>query len=134
MPEEIQLRIITPHRLVLDAPVQEVTAPGTLGEFGVLPNHAAFLSSLEIGHLSLRDARGLHHLAVRGGFAEVSDNVMTVLANAAEGGGEIDADRARSELDAAQAQVAQLSPLDPAFETAESERRWALTRLEVAGK
>jgi len=62
MAQEIQLRIVTPRRPLLDESVQEVTAPGTVGEFGVLPNHAAFLSSLETGRLSYRDAHGLSTL------------------------------------------------------------------------
>jgi F-type H+-transporting ATPase subunit epsilon len=134
MANEIQLRIVTPRRQVLDQAVLEVTAPGTVGEFGVLPNHATFLGSLEIGRLSYRDARGLHHLAVRGGFAEVSDNVMTVLADAAEPSAEVDPARAKSDLAAAEAAMADLSPLDPACEAAAAEARWARARLDAGQK
>lgn len=132
MAEELQLRIVTPRRPLLDEPVLEVTAPGSVGEFGVLPNHAAFLSSLEAGRLTYRDARGLHHLAVRGGFAEVSNNVMTVLADAAERAAEIDTARADADLRAAEAAMDDLSPIDPAYAEADAERRWALARLDVA--
>lgn len=134
MANDIQLRIVTPRRQVLDETVLEVTAPGTLGEFGVLPNHATFLSSLEIGRLSYRDARGLRHLAVRGGFAEVSDNVMTVLADAAEPGADVDPVSARSDLAAAESEMGRLSPLDPAYEAAATEARWAQARLDAAQK
>lgn len=134
MAQEIQLRIVTPRRPLLDEPVEEVTAPGTVGEFGVLPNHAAFLSSLETGRLSYRDARGLKHIAVRGGFAEVSNNVMTVLADAAEPAEEINVPRAEADLRAAQAKLEDLSPLDAGYADADLERRWALARIDVARK
>ena len=134
MANDIQLRIVTPRRQVLDETVLEVTAPGTLGEFGVFPNHATFLSSLEIGRLSYRDARGLRHLAVRSGFAEVSNNVMTVLAEAAEPGAEVDPVRAKSDLAAAESEMAHLSPLDVAYEAAATEARWARARLDAAQK
>jgi len=134
MADQFQLRIVTPRREVLDESVLEVTAPGTLGEFGVLPNHVAFLSSLEIGRLSYRDQRGLHNVAVRGGFAEVADNVMTVLADAAEPGPEIDPNLAREELRRAEEAVARLSPADPQFEAVDADRRWAAARIEAAAK
>ena len=134
MADQFQLRIVTPRREVLDESVLEVTAPGTLGEFGVLPNHVTFLSSLEIGRLSYRDQRGLHHVAVRGGFAEVVDNVMTVLADAAEPGPEIDPNLAREELRRAEEAVAHLSPADPQFEAVDGDRRWAAARIEAAAK
>ncbi len=49
MAEKIQLKLVTPSRVLLDEEVDEVTAPGTLGEFGVLPNHISLLATLEIG-------------------------------------------------------------------------------------
>jgi len=134
MAQEIQLRVVTPRRGLLDEPVFEVTGPGTVGEFGVLPNHAAFLTSLEIGRLSYKDARGVKHIAVRGGFAEVSNNVMTVLADAAERAEEIDTARAEKDLRAAEAKLAGLSPLDPEYAAADADRRWAQVRLETARK
>ena len=133
MAEDLQLRVVTPRQAVVDQRVLEVTAPGTMGEFGVLPNHANFLSSLESGRLSFKDPRGVQSFAVREGFAEVSNNVMTVLTEAAERAGEIDAARARADLQAAEAELERLSPMDPAHAEAEAKRRWAQTRLEVAG-
>jgi F-type H+-transporting ATPase subunit epsilon len=134
MADDLQLRLITPRQAVVDQRVLEVTAPGTLGEFGVLPEHAAFLSSLEIGRLSFRDARGVKTYAVREGFAEVANDIMTVLTEAALPAADIDTARARTDLAAAEAELARLSPIDPAYAAAEAERRWAQTRLDVAGK
>src|SRR5574341_833551 len=95
MADKVKLRVVTPSRLLLDEEVDEVTAPGALGEFGVLPNHISFLSLLEPGEISYRQGASRHYLAVSGGYAEVLDNVMTVLAPAAEFAGEIDIHRAQ---------------------------------------
>jgi F-type H+-transporting ATPase subunit epsilon len=134
MASEIQLRIVTPRAQVLDQQVLEVTAPGTVGEFGILPDHATFLSSLEIGPLSYRDSGGVHAFAVKGGFAEVSDNVMTVLVDDAVSGRDVDPIATRELLRAAEEAVTHLSPIDPDYAAADAERRWAQARLEVAGK
>lgn len=132
MAEEFQFRLVTPRAAVVDQPVTEVTAPGTLGEFGVLPNHANLLSTLEIGRLTYKDARGQKSFAIREGFAEVSDNVMTVLAEGAVAAADIDPAQARADLAAAEAELTRLSPTDPGFIDAELRRRWAEARLAVA--
>jgi F-type H+-transporting ATPase subunit epsilon len=131
MADLFRLRIVTPVRLVLDEQVREVTAPGTVGQFGVLPQHCTFLSTLETGPLSYRTDRGAGTVAVRGGFAEVDNDVMTVLADAALFPGEIDVARAEAELREAAARLSRLSPLDPAHAAAEAERQWALAQIEV---
>jgi F-type H+-transporting ATPase subunit epsilon len=132
MTTEFQLRIVTPTRAVVDQSVTEVTAPGTLGEFGVLPDHANFLTSLDSGRLTYKDTSGAHLLAIRDGFAEVSDNVMTVLAEAAQGPAEVNVTAARADLQAAEAELAQLAPIDPDYPVADAKRRWAQARLDVA--
>src|SRR5262249_57722605 len=90
MSDQFQFRLVTPRAAIIDQPVFEVTAPGTVGEFGVLPDHADFLSSLESGRLSYKDARGVRAYAIREGFAEVSNNVMTVLTEPADPPAQID--------------------------------------------
>ena len=132
MRDRFQLRIVTPHQAVLDEEVREVTAPGSLGEFGVLPDHITFLTSLEIGGLRYRTDGEPRRLAIRGGFAEVADNVMTVLVDDAMFPDDIDQQAARADLTTAEAQLRELSPLDPAFSTADANRRWAQARLDVA--
>lgn len=134
MADEIQLRIVTPSAELLDERVSEVTAPGTLGEFGVLPDHATFLSSLEIGRLSYRTSRAVQHIAIRGGFAEVSDNVMTVLADDASRARDIVVATAREEMQVAEQALANISPVDAEYDDIDAERRWALARLETASK
>jgi len=132
MHDVFQFRIVTPRRLLLDAEVREVTAPGTVGEFGVLPDHVTFVSSLEIGALSYRTDRGVRRLAVRAGFAEVANNVMTVLADDAVFAEDIDAAAAASDVLVAEAQLQGLSPLDESFAGADANRRWAQARIAVA--
>ncbi len=132
MRDAFQLRIVTPNRLLLDEEVAEVVVPGTLGEFGVLPNHITFLGSLEIGLLSYRVERGLVRLAVRGGFAEVVDNVMTVLADNAVFAEDIDVGTARADLQAAEAELQHLSPVEESHPAADARRRWAQAQIEAA--
>ena len=128
-----RLRIVTPSRLLIDEDVQEVTAPGTVGEFGVLPDHITFLTSLEIGTLSYRSERTVRRLAVRGGFAEVVNNVMTVLADDAVVADDVNPAVARIDLQTAETQLHEFSPLDAAFVAADANQRWAQARLDIAG-
>ena len=134
MADKIRLRVVTPSRLLLDDVVDEVTAPGALGEFGVLPDHIAFLTLLVPGEMSYKEGTARHSLAVSGGYAEVLDNVMTVLAPAAEFAGEINTDRARQAKETAEKRMAELNFEDKEFNSAETALRWANARLQVAGK
>lgn len=132
MATSFQLRIVTPRAQLLDEQVREVTAPGTLGEFGVLPDHVAFLTSLEPGVLIYKTDRGSHKVAVRGGFAEVLNNVMSVLADDAVAAPDVNADAARTDLQAAE-QSLQSPTLDEEERIAADQlRRWAAARLEAA--
>ena len=132
MADKIRLRVVTPSRLLLDDMVDEVTAPGALGEFGVLPNHIAFLTLLVPGEMSYKEGMTRHYLAVSGGYAEVLDDVMTVLAPAAEFASEIDTNRARQAKEDAEKRMADLNYEDKGFNTAEAALRWADARLQVA--
>lgn len=134
MADKIKLRVVTPSRLMFDEEVDEVTAVGELGEFGVLPNHIAFLSTLVPGEMSYQDGANRRMLAVSGGYAEVLDNVMTVLAPAAEFGSEIDSARAQRAKERAEQRMAELDREEKEFELAEVALQRALVRLQVASK
>ena len=134
MADKIRLRVVTPGRLVLDEEVDEVTGPGAKGEFGVLPNHISFLTLLEPGEMSYKQGTARRFLAVSGGYAEVLDNIMTVLAPAAEFAAEIDVHRARSAKEKAERRLSELHFEDKNFAAAEGALRKALVRLQVAGK
>jgi F-type H+-transporting ATPase subunit epsilon len=110
-----RLRIVTPERLLLDEEVEEVTAPGAAGEFGVLPDHITFLTTLAPGRLIYRTGNQRQVVAIFGGYAEVVDNVMTVLADGAEPAGQINADVARVACKQAEEQLAAIDVDAPEF-------------------
>ena len=134
MADKIRLRVVTPTRLVLDEDVDEVTAQGELGEFGVLPNHIAFLSTLVPGELTYKQGATKKELAVSGGYAEVLDNVMTVLAPSAEFPGEIDVARAQRAKERAEKIMAEVNLEEKDRQATESALKRALVRLQVASK
>jgi F-type H+-transporting ATPase subunit epsilon len=120
--------------MLLDEDVDEVTAPGELGEFGVLPNHISFLTTLVPGELSYKQGSSKKTLAVGGGYAEVLDNVMTVLAPAAEFADEIDSARAQRAKERAEKLMAELNRGEKDWEMAEAALKRALVRLQVASR
>jgi F-type H+-transporting ATPase subunit epsilon len=134
MADKIRLRLVTPGRMLLDEEVDEVAAPGAWGEFGVLPNHISFLTLLETGEMSYKQGTAMRRLAVSGGYAEVLDNVMTVLAPAAEFAEEIDVERARRAEETAEAKMDELNREGEDVSAAETALRRALTRIQVAAK
>jgi F-type H+-transporting ATPase subunit epsilon len=134
MADKIRLRVVTPSRLMLDEEVDEVTAPGALGEFGVLPNHITFLTLLEPGEMSYKQGASRYFLAVSGGYAEVLDNTMTVLADSAEYPDEIDIDGARRTKGRAETQMQQLNPDYKEFLAAAAASRWADVQMQVANR
>ncbi|MBI5471664.1 MAG: F0F1 ATP synthase subunit epsilon [Ignavibacteriae bacterium] len=92
-----QLEIITPSQVVFRDEATSLTAPGTEGSFQVLFNHAPLLSSLEVGEIKVKDRTGRDlRYATSGGFVEVNDNHVVVLADTAEKVEEIDVERAKS--------------------------------------
>ncbi len=105
MAKELRLEIVTPDRLVVSSDVEYVAAPGVLGEFGVLPGHVPFLSALGVGNLHYNLGGKTYYVFVSGGFAEVSGDKVTVLAEVAERAEEIDVERARRAEERARARI-----------------------------
>ncbi len=99
----LYVKVITPARVVVEGDADTVTLPGPLGTLGILPGHAALLTTLRVGELAYRSGGRDHVLAVQDGFAEVADDVVTVLADRAELPSEIDVDAARADRAAAEA-------------------------------
>lgn len=93
---ELHLDVVTAERMVYSDDVDMVTAPGSLGELGILPRHAALVTTLQSGALRTRKGAEETDLAISGGFLEVRDNRVLVLADAAERAEEIDVERARA--------------------------------------
>jgi F-type H+-transporting ATPase subunit epsilon len=85
--------LATPTRVLVSVEADEVVAPGAEGYFGVLPGHAAFLTTLAPGVVTYRSGQNEQHLAVAGGFAEVRAERVIILAENAERPEEIDRER-----------------------------------------
>lgn len=134
MQEKINLSIVTPEREVVSAEVDEITAPGWDGEFGVLPNHAPFLALLKHGELDYRIGDKVHSVAVGFGFAEVLPDKVTVLIESAEKADEIDPERAKEARDKAMKILEGRAGTDVDFETARAALMRAINRLEIAKK
>jgi F-type H+-transporting ATPase subunit epsilon len=130
----LRLRIVTPERELLDRDVEEVVAPGAAGEFGVLPDHIAFLTTLAPGRLIYRSGGVRGVIAIFGGYAEVADNVMTVLADGGEPAAEIDAEAARRTSREAEEALAGLDPTAPEFIDARRALEHATARLAAVAE
>ena len=102
MAGRLLLEVVTPEKLLLSQQVDEVIAPGTEGEFGVLPGHSHFLSTLTIGELRYRVGQVTSHMSVLWGFAQVTPTKVTILAEIAEKAEDIDVERAEATVAKAQ--------------------------------
>lgn len=99
--EQVEFELVSPEKLLLSESVAMVVVPGADGDFGVLPRHAPLISSLRIGVISVyRDTRNQvsEKIFVDGGFAEVTPQRCTVLAEQAVPLGEIDRAKVEQEL------------------------------------
>ena len=134
MAEKLKLDLVTPYQQVLSQEVDEVTAPGVLGEFGVLPGHTPLLTTLKIGELTYRQGPDLFHVAVNWGYVEVENDVVTVLVTTAELADQIDLDRARAALGRAQEALKKLTPEDKEFKVMEAALERAMIRVQVAAR
>jgi F-type H+-transporting ATPase subunit epsilon len=132
--DQLTLELATPTRLVITAQVDEVVAPGSEGYFGVLPGHAPFLATLGIGELTYRIGRDEYHVAVSGGFAEVRNDKVIILADTAETPAEIDRARAERARDRAEARLSGRSQEEIDYARATAALARALSRLQVAGR
>ncbi len=134
MAEKMKLEIVTPYSKVLDEQVDEVTATGKVGEFGVLPGHSPFLTSLKIGELCYKKDGSAVSMALNWGYFEIRDDKIIVLVETAEKADEIDLERAKAALGRAEAKLKELSPEDKQFKIYEAALERALIRMQVAGK
>ena len=134
MAEKLKVELVTPYKKVLSEEVDEITATGALGEFGVLPGHAPFLTSLKIGELAYKKDGAVYHMALNWGYFEVEGDKVTVLVETAERADEIDLERAKAALGKAEADLKSVTPEDKNFRVYEAAIERALIRVQVAGK
>ena len=134
MAEKLKLEVVTPKGAVVSQEVDIVTAPGYGGEFGVLANHAPFLSTIKTGLLTYKTGAQEETLMVSGGFCEVSNNKLTFLVESAERGTDIDVDRALRAKERAEKRLAEAQAQKERFDRtrAEAALQRALSRLKVA--
>lgn len=134
MADELMLEIVTPEKMIFSDKIEEVTLPGTEGEFGVLRGHEAFLSSLNVGEMNfIKDGKKTYY-AVNVGYAEVTADKVTVLIETAEKSDEIDKERAQRAKDNAESKLNQLNKEDMEFEVVRAALTRAMARLSAAGK
>ena len=133
MPDVLHLEVATPERQLVREEVTDVQLPGKNGYLGILPGHAALLSQLGTGSLTYTVAGRKRCLGVHGGFVEISDDHVRVLANIAERSEEIDIGKAQADL--AQANQDVINPalgVDPAV--ALDALAWAQARVDAAAQ
>ncbi|MBN2141435.1 MAG: F0F1 ATP synthase subunit epsilon [Desulfovibrionaceae bacterium] len=128
MANRLLLEIVTPDQKVLSQEVDYVAAPGALGEFGVLVNHIPFLSALGIGNLYYKDGGKVFYVFVAGGFAEVTGQKVTVLAEVAEKAVDIDVERVQKARERAETRLAQAQD-NVDYARAQAALRRAMSRM-----
>ena len=134
MADRLTLEIATPTRLVVTESVDEVVIPGSQGYFGVLPGHAPFLTTVGVGEIVYRVGRDERYLAVSGGFAEVRNDKVIVLADTAERPEEIDRARAERARERAERRLAGRTDEEVDYARALAALARAVVRLMTAGR
>jgi F-type H+-transporting ATPase subunit epsilon len=132
----IDVDILTPERRVLQAQADSVIVPAVEGELGILAGHTPLVAQLQPGEIRLRTADDTQTFAVSGGFVEVQNNHVVILAETAEMPREIDLERARQAAERAKSVLRSSAP-NVDFAQAEAALRRALARLravEAAGR
>ena len=130
----LSLEIITPEKTVVKDEVDVVEATGAEGEFGIMPGHTQFLTTLKIGEIRYKKGNETVYLSSSGGFAEVVDDKVTLLVDTAERSHEIDVDRAKRAMERAEAELKSLSYDQNEYRMMEMALLRAIARIGVASK
>ena len=129
----LNVRVISPDRVVWDAMVEELILPSSTGQLGILVDHAPLLTALDIGVMRLKTEGKWVSIVLLDGFAEVENNKVTILCNGAEEGSSIDAQAAQAELERVTLLVEQASTkkekIDTSIELRKSKRSVTSNRL-----
>lgn len=130
--DKIRLEIVTPHGPTFSGDAEEVTASGSEGDFGVLPGHAPFMTTLKIGILVAKIDGKPHYFFVNSGYAEVTTDKMLILADSAERAEDIDVQRAIAAKERAEERIRKQENID--YTRAESSLQRAMIRIQLAEK
>lgn len=126
----LNLEIVTPEKVVFKDEVDEVTCPTVNGEISILPNHVGLVTQIAPGELVIRKAGNNSYLAITGGFLEVSNNKVAILADYAVREEDIEIAKAEEAKKRAEKLMEEkLSEKD--FALAESELRRSILQLNV---
>ncbi len=132
MAEKLKLDIVTPYGHVFTDEVNEIVVSGSEGEFGVLPEHVPFLTTLRIGMLTYKKGAETGIFFISSGYAEVGPDKVTILADSAERSSDIDVERAKAAMKRAEERLKEIEKFDQARATASLER--AIMRIQVVEK
>ncbi|MBI1823801.1 MAG: F0F1 ATP synthase subunit epsilon, partial [Nitrospirae bacterium] len=122
------------ERLIISEEVDEIIAPGTLGDFGVLVDHAPFFSTLRIGELSYRKGDQTHYLVINWGFAQVYQNKVIILAELAEKPEEIDLIKVEEAIARAEEKILSAGDNLNLLDEARTSLEKAIVRKQIAEK
>ena len=132
---KLHLEVVTPAKITVSQDVDMVVAPGSLGEFGILEGHVPFLSGIVPGELRYTVDDKTAYLAVTSGFAEVSDDNVSILVDAAEVAEDIDLERAKQAMERAKERLEKARSAEEIdFIRAEAALKRALMRIKVVEK
>jgi len=126
---KLKLKVVTPTRTVVDSEADFVEMPGELGYLGILPGHTPLITVVKTGVLSFKSDGSERALAITAGFAEVSNDVVTVLADSADQPSEVDI--AAAERERAQAEEELKTASRETLEQIRSKLELAEARLAV---
>jgi F-type H+-transporting ATPase subunit epsilon len=128
----ITVNILTPDRQVLQAEADSVVVPAYNGELGILSHHAPLVAELQPGQIRMRTGADTQFFAVSGGYVQVKDNHVVVLAETAEMAHEIDVERAKQAAERAKAELRAPTTQAADLANVEAALRRALARLRAA--
>lgn len=131
----LTVRVVAPDKTIWDAEAEEVILPSTTGQLGILTGHAPLLTALDIGVMRVRADKNWVPIALLGGFAEVENNEVTVLVNAAERGDTIDKAKAQTAFNEAETKYNQSLQSDDRSARIQATQAYkrARARLQAAG-
>lgn len=132
MDKSLRLDVVTPDRILMSDDIESIIVPAAEGYLGVLYNHAPMIVGLNPGAVKYRKSGKSNYLAIGGGFVEIANNKITLLADSAERPDEIDKERAEDAKERAEKRLKEKPPgLD--VQRAELALKRALSRLKVKG-
>lgn len=130
MADQLTLSIVTPEKQMVNDEVDQVNVPGSEGDLGILYDHAPIITNLRPGSLSYEKGGETTQLIVSGGYLEVTDNRVIILAETAEFIHEVDRERATKAKVKAEAILLETGLSDEAFKEAQDDLFRAVARLE----